>query len=48
MKMNVDQTKFCIYGSRKIVNSFRHYTVGPLDCQINKCHQYNYLGVILD
>ena len=48
INMNVDKTKFCLYGSRKMVNTFRDNTIGSMECQISQCHQYNYLGVTLD
>ena len=48
INMNVDKTKFCVYGSRKLVNTFTHNKIGPPDFQISQCHQYSYLGVTLD
>ena len=48
INMNVDKTKFCLYGTRKLVNTFKDKSIGPVDCQISQCHQYNYLGVSLD
>ena len=48
INMNVDKTKFCVYGSRKMVDAFKDNTLGPPTCQISKCHQYNYLGITLD
>ena len=42
INMNVDKTKFCVYyGSRKMVDTFRDKTIGPYDCRISQCHQYN-------
>ena len=46
--MNVDKTKFSLYGNRKMVNTFVGNTIGTVNCQILQCHQYNYLRVTLD
>ena len=48
INMNVEKTKFCIYGNRKIVDTFKDNTIGPPNSQISQCHQYKYLGVTLD
>ena len=48
INMNVDKTKYCLYGNRKMVDTFRDKTIGHPNCQISQCHQYNYLGVTLD
>ena len=48
INMNVDKTKYCLYSSRKMVDTFEGHILGSPDCQISQCHQYNYLGVILD
>ena len=48
INMNIDKTKFCLYGNRKIVATFNDQTIGAENCQISQCHQYNYLGVTLD
>ena len=48
INMNVEKTKFCLYGTRKMVDAYQSNTIGPADCQILQCRQYNYLGVTLD
>ena len=48
INMNVGKTKFCLYGNRKLVNTFPDKSIGPPECQITRCHQYNYLGITLD
>ena len=48
INMNVNKTKFCLYGSRKMVDSYGGNTLGPDHCKIQQCHMYNYLGVTLD
>ena len=37
-----------MYGNRKVVNTLKDKTIGSVDCEILQCHQYNYLGVMLD
>ena len=47
-KINVDKTKYCLYGSRKVVETFKDRTLRTNSCKITQCHQYNYLVVIMD
>ena len=48
INVNLDKTKFCIYGSRSRVKTYNSDYVLLDDHKIMRCHQYNYLGVLLD
>ena len=48
INVNVQKTKFCIYGYRSCVKNFQDVTIGTANKQIHRCQQYNYLGVVLD
>ena len=48
ININIDKTKFCIYGTRSNVSKFEPDTITANDRQIHRCKQYQYLGVILD
>ena len=48
INLNVQKTKFCIYGSRSHVSKFRDSSIFAKDESISRCLQYNYLGVDLD
>ena len=48
INMNVHKTKFCIYGSRTSIKTFNDDSLGPANCQIKRCRQYNYLGITID
>ena len=48
INVNVQKTKFCIYGNRSNVKAFKDTSICADRLQILKCHQYNYLGVLLD
>ena len=48
INVNIDKTKFCIYGTRAHVSTFEQNTLCCNEKEINRCHHYNYLGVILD
>ena len=48
ININIDKTKYCLYGSRKMVNTFSDNIIGPPDCRISQCHQYNNLGITLN
>ena len=47
INLNVNKTKLCCYGRRQ---SLKHVSLDVLlqNRPLNVCHQYNYLGVILD
>ena len=48
ININIDKTKFCIYGTKTRVEDIEFNTLGDLNHQISRCHQYCYLGVKLD
>ena len=48
ININIDKTKFCIYGTRANISKFELNTITTTNHQINRCQQYRYLGVILD
>ena len=48
ININIDKTKFCIYGSRTKVDKFDYLTISANDKQIHRCYHYQYLGIILD
>ena len=48
INLNVQKTKFCIYGYRSRVRKFHDTIIEANGQQITRCHQYNYLGVQLD
>ena len=48
ININIDKTKFCIYGTKSRIKSIDINTIGDEDNQILRCHQYCYLGVKLD
>ena len=48
INLNVQKTKFCIYGYRSRVRKFHDTIIEANGQQITTCHQYNYLGVQLD
>ena len=48
ININVQKTKFCIYGNRSLVKTFEGQSLISNGQVILKCRQYNYLGVILD
>ena len=48
ININVGKTRYCIYGLRSKVNLDSETSLKFGNQQINKCHQYKYLGVHLD
>ena len=48
INVNVDKTKFCIYGTRSLVKTFKDDCITQDNRNIRRCQQYNYLGVLLD
>ena len=48
INLNIDKTKFCIYGSRSMVNKGTLETLGSNNCNIKRVQSYHYLGVTLD
>ena len=48
INLNVQKTKFCIYSYRSHIKKFQDTTLKACDQEIFRCHQYNYLGVLLD
>ena len=48
ININIDKTKFCIYGNRSPVSHFKENTISSNNKCIYRCQQYQYLGVILD
>ena len=46
--MNIDKTKFCIYGNRNNVTTFNDTVLTSRGKEIHRCPQYQYLGVTLD
>ena len=48
ININVQKTKFCIYGYRSRVKKFHDASLNSEGQEIFRCHQYNYLGVLLD
>ena len=48
INMNIDKTKFCIYGTRANVSKFGPRNLSSDTRTITRCQQYQYLGVILD
>ena len=48
ININIDKTKFCIYGSRANVTTFTDTVLTTGERQIHRCQQYQYLGVTLD
>ena len=48
ININIDKTKFCIYGTRAHVSTFEYNTLCCDEKEIKRCHHYNYLGVLLD
>ena len=39
INMNVDKTKYCIYSSRTMDDTFKDNTIGPPNAHISQCHQ---------
>ena len=48
ININIDKTKFCVYGTRTNVSKFNENNIDANDRSIHRCQQYQYLGVILD
>ena len=48
ISINSEKTKFCIYGTRSTVKHVKCNQISLKDHTISRCHQYNYLGVLLD
>ena len=48
ININVQKTKYCIYGSRSRLGEDANTFLNFGNQQILQCHQYNYLGVTLD
>ena len=48
ININVDKTKFCIYGTRSNIKKFECSQITQNNQTITRCYQYNYLGVLLD
>ena len=48
ININIDKTKFCIYGSRAKISKFKEHSLTSDANQIHQCKQYQYPGVILD
>ena len=48
ININIEKTKFCIYGTRTNVSKFEPMTISSNGKEINRCNQYQYLGVVLD
>ena len=47
INLNVSKTKMCCYGTRHHLENFE-IKLKLNDCELGKCKQYTYLGVILD
>ena len=48
ININIDKTKFCIYGTRTNVSKFVPRNLSSNNRTIHRCQQYQYLGIILD
>ena len=48
ININIDKTKFCIYGTRANISKFTTTTLETDNRRIHRCQQYQYSGVILD
>ena len=48
ININIDKTKFCIYGNRSTISHFKENTISVQNKHIHRCQQYQYLGVLLD
>ena len=48
INININKTKFCIYGTKAHVNEVNLEVIGEIGNQISRCYQYCYLGVKLD
>ena len=48
ININIDKTKFCIYGTRTNTSLVNMRTLSANGRQIHRSHQYQYFGVILD
>ena len=48
ININIKKTKFCIYGTRTNVSKFEQNVIRIDNRQIDRCQQYQYLGVVLD
>ena len=48
ININIDKTKFCIYGNRSPVSHFKENAISSNNKCIYRCQQYQHLGVILD
>ena len=48
LNINVENTKFCIYGYRSSLKGFLDNSINSDGQQIYRCSHYNYLGVQLD
>ena len=48
ININIDKTKFCIYGTRSNISKFEPTIITTGNKQIARYHKYQYLGVILD
>ena len=48
VNINIQKTKFCIYGYKSRVRAIQDLSLSARGQKISRCHQYNYLGVLLD
>ena len=48
ININIDKTKFCIYGTRTNVSKFEPNKISTNGKHISRCQKYQYLGVTLD
>ena len=48
ININVQKTKYCLYGSRSKLGKDHSTSLNFGIEKISKCHQYNYLGVTID
>ena len=48
ININIDKTKFCIYGNRSTVSHFKETIISSNNKHIHRCQQYQYIGVLLD
>ena len=48
ININIQKTKYCIYGTRSNLNQYVDTSLCLGDQAISRCHHYNYLGIHLD
>ena len=48
ININIQKIEFCIYGHKSRVRTIRDSSLSARGQEMLRCHQYNYLGVLLD